>query len=235
LIYRCTKPITTNDELRSLFGRIRMGLKWLVSRSGPIGIGINKGGIFARALPEAQRPDVQFHCGTLSADMSGGKVHDFSGFTLSVCQLRPTSRGYIRIRSRDPGEPPAIQPNYLSTELDRRTMVAAVKLTRSLTATDAVRPYVAEEIKPGRAVATDEEILEAVRQGGATIFHPCGTCRMGADDGAVVDARLRVKGVAALRVVDASIMPDIVSGNTNAGVVMIAEKAADMILEDARN
>jgi choline dehydrogenase len=234
LIYRCTKPITTNDQLRSLFGRVRIGLQWLVSRSGPLAVGINQGGIFARALPGADRPDVQFHCATLSADMAGGKVHDFSGFTLSVCQLRPQSRGFVRVRSRDPAEPPAMQPFYLSSELDRRTAVAAIKLARRLAATKAVRPYVAQEVKPGPGAVTDDDLLDYARQAGATIFHPSGTCRMGSDKEAVVDPRLRVLGVGNLRVVDASIMPTLVSGNTNAGVVMIAEKASDMILEDAR-
>jgi choline dehydrogenase len=220
--------------LRSVFGRVRMGLQWLFLRSGPIAIGINKGGIFARALPEAERPDVQFHCGTLSADMAGGKVHDFSGFTLSVCQLRPQSRGSIRARSRDVTEPPAIEPHYLSTDLDRRTTVAAIKLARRLAETQAARPYVAEEIRPGPGVVTDAEVLEFARDAGATIFHPCGTCRMGGDPDAVVDPRLKVRGVDGVRVVDAAIMPSLVSGNTNAAVVMIAEKASDMILEDAR-
>jgi choline dehydrogenase len=235
LIYRCTRPITTNDQLRSFFGRVRIGLQWLASRSGPLAVGINQGGIFARALPESDRPDVQFHCATLSADMAGGKVHPFSGFTLSVCQLRPQSRGFVRIRSRDPAEPPAMQPHYLSAELDCRTAVAGIKLARFVAATDAVRPYVAEEIRPGPGTVTDEDLLGFARETGATIFHPSGTCRMGSDPHAVVDPRLKVKGVGNLRVVDASIMPTLVSGNTNAGVVMIAEKASDMILEDARS
>jgi choline dehydrogenase len=234
LTYRCAKPITTNDQLRSLVGRARIGLQWLVSRSGPLAIGINQGGIFARVLPQSRRPDVQFHCATLSADMAGGKVHDFSGFTLSVCQLRPESRGFVRLRSRDPADPPAMQPRYLSTELDQHTAIAAIKLARALAASAAVRPYVAEEIKPGDAIRTDSEFLDFARETGATIFHPSGTCRMGSDAGAVVDPQLRVKGAEALRVVDASIMPTLVSGNTNAGVVMIAEKASDMILEEAR-
>ncbi|MBV8961459.1 MAG: choline dehydrogenase [Hyphomicrobiales bacterium] len=234
LIYRCTRPITTNDQLSSLVGRVRIGLQWLLSRSGPLAVGINQGGIFARALPHSPRPDVQFHCATLSADMAGGKVHEFSGFTLSVCQLRPESRGFVRLRSRDPAEAPAMQPRYLSTEFDRRTAIAAIKLARSLVATRAVRPYVAEERKPGPGIVTDDELLEFARNTGATIFHPSGTCRMGSDPDAVVDPRLRVKGVESLRVVDASIMPTLVSGNTNAGVVMIAEKASDMILEEGR-
>ena len=176
---------------------------------------------------------MQFHCGTLSADMSGGKIHDFSGFTLSVCQLRPKSRGSIRAASRDAARAPAIRPNYLSAELDRRTAVAAIKLARSLTATRAVAPYVAEEKRPGPGVATDDEILEFARQAGATIFHPCGTCRMGSDARSVVDPALKVRGVERLRVADASIMPSLVSGNTHASTVMIAEKAADLIMQGA--
>lgn len=232
--FECTRPITTNDQLNSWFGQIKLGLQWLLHRSGPLAVGINQGGCFMRALPlEAQTPDIQFHVATLSADMAGGKVHPYSGFTMSVCQLRPESRGHIRIRSLDPLEPPEIQPNYLATELDRRTAVAGVKAARAIAASDAMQPYVLREVKPGPAATTDAELLEFCRNNGATIFHPTGTCRMGIDPSAVVDARLRVNGVAGLRVIDCSVMPTLVSGNTNAPVVMMAEKAADMIREDA--
>lgn len=232
--FECTRPITTNDQLNSWFGQMKLGLQWLLHRSGPLAVGINQGGCFMRALPlEAQTPDIQFHVATLSADMAGGKVHPYSGFTMSVCQLRPESRGHIRIRSLDPLEPPEIQPNYLATELDRRTAVAGVKAARAIAASDAMRPYVLREVKPGPAATTDAELLEFCRNNGATIFHPTGTCRMGIDPSAVVDARLRVNGVAGLRVIDCSVMPTLVSGNTNAPVVMMAEKAADMIREDA--
>jgi choline dehydrogenase len=240
LLFECAKPITTNDELNSWFGRIKVALQWLLFRSGPLAVGINQGGCFMRALnddagqPAAATPDIQFHVATLSADMAGGKVHPFSGFTMSVCQLRPESRGHIRIRSTDPFEPPEMQPNYLATELDRRTTVAGVKAARAIAATPAMRPYVKREVKPGREVEDDASLLEFCRNHGATIFHPTGTCRMGSDPMAVVDARLQVQGVDRLRVIDCSAMPTLVSGNTNAPVVMMAEKAADMIREDAR-
>ncbi len=234
LMYKCTKPITTNDDLASLPRRIRIGLQWLLHRTGPLAVGINQGGIFARALPESATPDVQFHVATLSAEMAGATPHPWPGFTFSVCQLRPDSRGKVAIQSLDPREPPSMQPNYLSAELDRRCALAAVRLARSLAATDAMRPYVAEEYKPGAQARTEADLLEFARNSGATIFHPSGTCKMGADPMAVVDARLRVHGVSGLRVVDCSIMPTLVSGNTHAPAVMIAEKAADLIREDAR-
>ncbi len=235
LIYKCTKPITTNDQLASLYGQMKIGLKWLLFRTGPLAIGINQGGLFTRALPESQTPDIQFHFATLSAEMAGAKPHDFSGFTMSVCQLRPESRGTLTIKSRDPKEPAAMQPNYLSAEIDRRTTVAGMKVARALAATPAMRPYVLEEYKPGPEARTDAELLEFARNNGATIFHPVGTCKMGSDALAVVDERLRVHGVAGLRVVDCSIMPTLVSGNTNLPVIMIAEKAAAMIIEDQRS
>ena len=236
LSFECTKPITVNDQLNSLVGKMQIGLQWLLFRSGPLAVGINQGGCFMRALPdEASTPDIQFHVATLSADMAGGKVHPYSGFTMSICQLRPESRGHIRIRGADPFEPPEMQPNYLSTDLDRRTAVAGVKAARAIAASVAMRPYVKREVKPGPQDATDDALLEFCRNNGATIFHPTGTCRMGIDPLAVVDARLRVNGVAGLRVVDCSVMPTLVSGNTNAPAVMMAEKAVDMIRADAKN
>ena len=240
LTFECTRPITTNDQLNSWLGRLSVGLQWLMFRSGPLAVGINQGGCFMRALTDgagnrvAATPDIQFHVATLSADMAGGKVHPFSGFTMSVCQLRPESRGHIRIRSTDPFEPPEMQPNYLATELDRRTAVAGVKAARTIAATPAMRPFVKREVRPGPEAGDDAALLEYCRNNGATIFHPTGTCRMGTDANAVVDARLRVHGVAGLRVVDCSAMPTLVSGNTNAAAVMMAEKASDMIRDDAR-
>ena len=238
--YECTKPITTNDQLNSWFGQMGMGLEWLLRRTGPLAVGINQGGCFMRALkddagrPVAATPDIQFHVATLSADMAGGKVHPYSGFTMSVCQLRPESRGHIRIRSLDAADPPEMQPNYLATELDRATTVAGVKAARAIAESPAMRPYVKREVKPGPQAASDAELLEFCRNNGATIFHPTGTCRMGGDTLAVVDARLRVHGVAGLRVIDCSAMPTLVSGNTNAPAVMMAEKAVDLIREDVR-
>ena len=232
MIFQCRQPVTTNDQLRSVFGRAKIGLQWLLFKSGPLAIGINQGGLFCRALPESATPDIQFHFATLSADMAGGKVHPFSGFTMSVCQLRPTSRGTVLVKSRDPLEPAAMQPNYLSTDLDRRTAVAGLKVVRAIAHSDAMRDFTLAEYKPGPGVTSDEELLEFVRENGATIFHPSGTCKMGVGADAVVDPQLRVHGIAGLRVVDCSIMPTLVSGNTNWPVVMIAEKAAAMILSE---
>jgi choline dehydrogenase len=234
LTYESTRP-TTNDQLNSWIGQARLGLQWLMFRTGPLAVGINQGGCFMRALPaEAARPDIQFHVATLSADMAGGKVHPFSGFTMSTCQLRPESRGHVRIRTTDPFEPPEMRANYLATDLDRRTTVAGVKAARAIAASPAMRPLVKREVKPGPEAASDASLLEFCRDNGATIFHPSGTCKMGSDPMAVLDERLRVRGIERLRVVDCSAMPTLVSGNTNAPAVMMAEKAADMIREDAR-
>ena len=232
LTFKCTRPITTNDDLASTWRSAKIGLQWLLRRTGPLAIGINQGGLFTRVLPESTTPDIQFHFATLSADMAGAKPHPFSGFTMSVCQLRPTSRGHVRIKTADPLAAPAMQPNYLSTELDRHCAVEGLKFARRLAASAALRPLVSEEYRPGPAAASDADLLDFARESGATIFHPSGTCRMGSDPLAVVDDRLRVHGVAGLRVVDCSIMPTLVSGNTDAPVVMIAEKASDMILAD---
>ena len=228
---------TTNDDLNSLWGQAKLGMQWFFKRSGPLAVGINQGGCFMKALPEeSATPDIQFHVAALSADMAGAKVHDFSGMTMSVCQLRPESRGHIRIKSADPFQPPEMQPNYLSTDLDRRTNIAALKTVRAITGSEAMRGLVKREVKPGKDTLDDDALLEFCRNNGATIFHPTGTCQMGLDPakGAVLDERLRVHGIAGLRVIDCSSMPTLVSGNTNAPAVMMAEKAVDMIREDAR-
>jgi len=199
-------------------------------------IGINQGGIFARVDGTASTPELQFHVATLSSDMAGSPVHRFPGFTFSVCQLRPESRGSVRIKSPDALAAPAMQPNYLSTQHDRRMIVAGIRLARRFAATRALSPYVKSEYRPGPSAQSDDELLEFAKNTGGTIFHPSGTCKMGdiaSDPRAVVDARLRVHGLEGLRVVDCSIMPTLVSGNTNVPAVMIAEKAADMILADA--
>lgn len=237
LIYETRSPITTNDQLRSLTGRAKMGLQWLLFRSGPLAVGINQGAMFCRVDPAHHAtPDTQFHFATLSADMAGGKVHPFSGCTYSVCQLRPESRGYVRLRSTDPFAAPSMQPNYLSTEHDRFMAVESVKYARKLAATEPLNSLMKREFRPGDQVQTDDEILHFCREYGATIFHPSGTAKMGpaSDPMAVVDARLRVRGVSHLRVVDCSVMPTLVSGNTNVPVIMMAERAAEFILEDAR-
>jgi choline dehydrogenase len=234
LMFRVSKPITTNDDLRSLAGQARIGLKWLMNGTGPLGIGINQGGLFTRILPGSQTPDIQFHFSTLSADMAGGKPHDWPGCTFSVCQLRPESRGTVEIRSADPLEPPSMRPNYLAAQIDRICAVESIKYARKLASTNALKSYIAGEYKPGALVQSDDEILDFARENGATIFHPSGTCKMGSDSMAVTDAKLRVHGIGGLRVVDCSIMPTLVSGNTHAPAVMIAEKAADMILTDSK-
>jgi choline dehydrogenase len=232
VMYKVAKPITTNDDLRTLSGHVRIGLKWLLQRRGPLAIGINQGGLFTRVLPDSVTPDVQFHFGTLSAEVAGAQPHPWSGCTFSVCQLRPESRGSVHAASPDPFAPPAIQPRYLSADLDCHTAVAALRFSRRLAAAEPLRPYLTEEYRPGPSASDDKELLEFAREYGATIFHPAGTCRMGSDEQAVVDHRLRVHGLSGLRVADASIMPTLVSGNTHAPTVMIAEKAAAMILED---
>lgn len=233
--YEATIP-TTNDQLNSLMGQAKLGMQWLLHRSGPLAVGINQGGCFMKALPqEAKTPDIQFHVATLSADMAGGSVHPYSGFTLSVCQLRPESRGHSHIQSSDPLVPPAMVPNYLSADLDRRTAVAGLRAARAIAQSKSMSPFVKREVKPGPDATTDEELLEFSRNFGATIFHPTGTCKMGvaSDPMSVLDERLRVRGVEGLRVVDCSSMPTLVSGNTNAPAVAMAEKAVDMIREDA--
>ena len=231
-IYKASKPITTNDALHTIWGRTRLGLEWILTRSGPLAIGINQAGLFTRVLPESTTPDVQFHIATLSADMAGGKVHPFSGFTLSVCQLRPESRGFVKLASPDPLAPPSILPNYLATETDRRCVVAGLAFARKLARTSPLADLVAEEFLPGPNAKNASDLLAFARAKGATIFHPAGTCRMGSDGDAVVDPRLRLRGLDRLWVVDCSVMPRLVSGNTNVPAIMIAEKAADIILED---
>jgi len=233
-IYECTRPITVNDEVRSPLHKVAAALRWALFRTGPLSIGAGHVGLFARTRAELETPDVQFHFIRFSADGPGGKLDDFSGFTVSVCQLRPESRGTIHIRSADAQEAPSIQPNYLDTRGDRDTMVAGMRLARKIIAIPAMKSYVRREVLPGPDVDSDEEMLEYIRDYGSTIFHPTSTCRMGPDEMAVVDERLRVRGIDALRVADASIMPTVVSGNTNATCVMIGEKAADMVIRDAR-
>lgn len=233
-VYECTRALTVNDEVRNPARKLWAGLRWLISRTGPLTIGAGHVGIFARTRPELVTPDIQFHFIRFSADRPGGKLHDFSGFTACVCQLRPESRGTICIRSPDPKSAPSIQPNYLESRLDRETMLAGMRLARSIIEKPAVKGYVRREVLPGPEVHTDEHLMDYIRDTGTTIFHPTSTCKMGRDEMAVVDEQLRVHGVDRLRVADASIMPSVVSGNTNAACIMIGEKAADMILAAAR-
>jgi choline dehydrogenase len=233
-VYECTRPLTLIDEVRGPRGKFVAGMRWLLSRRGPLTIGAGHVGLFARTRPELETPDVQFHFVRFSADKPGGTLDDFSGFTVPVCQLRPLSRGSVRIRSAEPTEAPSIQPNYLDAPLDQETMVAGMRLARKIVNMPAMAPYLRRERHPGPEVQTDEEFLEYVRNCGSTIFHPSCTCKMGRDPAAVVNERLRVRGVAGLRIADASVMPTVVSANINAACIMIGEKASEMILADAK-
>ena len=231
-VYKCTRP-TLNDEVNNPVRKALIGAEYLLRRTGPMSMGASQVYVFARTRPELETPDIQFHFQPLSADKPGEGLHRYSAFTSSVCQLRPESRGRIRIKHPDPYAYPAIEPNYLATARDRETAVAGLKMTRAIIGSRAMRPYVEEELLPGPEARSDEELLEAAREIAQTIYHPVGTCAMGQGPNAVVDERLRVRGVGGLRVVDASVMPVITSGNTNAPTIMIAEKAADMIRADA--
>jgi choline dehydrogenase len=207
----------------------------MLRRRGPMTLAASQVCIFCRTRPELEIPDLQFHMQPLSADKPGDGLHKYSAFTSSTCQLRPESRGEIKLKSADPLAPPAIHPNYLSTPRDQEVAVAGMKLSRQISQSQAMASLIEEELVPGPDYQSDAELLDAARRIGTTIYHPTSTCKMApeGDRGAVVDERLRVYGIAGLRVVDASIMPNVVSGNTNAPTIMIAEKAADMIQEDA--
>lgn len=224
-----TRCRTLNDEVRHPLKKLAVGAQYAFTRTGPLTLAASQVCVFTRSRPDLQRPDIQFHMQPLSADKPADGVHPFSAFTSSVCQLRPSSRGVIRIVSPDASVYPSIQPNYLSTEEDCRVAVDAIKVARRIAAQQPLAEVITEEYVPGAAWQTDEQLLEAARQYSQTIYHPAGTCMMGQDAMAVVDDQLCVHGLEGLRVVDASIMPVIVSGNTNAPTIMIAEKAADMI------
>ncbi len=232
LVYRCTRRITLNDDVASLPRSLGIGLRYALWRKGPLAVSAGYAAGFFRTDPRLATPDVQAHFITFSTTRMGDKLHPFPGFTASICQLRPESRGFVRIKSADPAARPSIQLNYLSAETDRRTMVAGLKLLRRIMQAPALRPYIESEHEPGPACAGDEDLLAHIRARASTIYHPTCSCRMGEDALAVVDARLRVRGVGRLRIVDGSVMPSLVSGNTNAAIIMIGEKGADMILED---
>jgi len=232
-IWRCTRPITFNDDMRSIWRQAMVGVRYALAKRGPLTVSAGYGGAFIRTRPEMLRPDVQLYFINFSTDKMGTKLHPFPGFTASVSNLRPESRGHVSITSADPRAAPAIQYNYLSTDEDRRAMVAGLQTVRRMMQTPAMQPYVAAEHAPGEHAQSDADWLAYAREVGGTVYHPTTTCRMGADDDAVVDPALRVRGLHGLRVVDASIMPNVVSGNTNAAVIAIAEKGADLILADA--
>lgn len=230
-----TKERTLNDEVNSCLGQLWVGMQYAFSRTGPLTLAASQVAIFTRSGPNVTRPDIQFHMQPLSADKPGEGAHKFSAFTSSVCQLRPYSRGHIEITSPDALVYPAIHPNYLSDERDHPVVIGGIKLARRIAKAPSMAPHVISEFVPGAQFQSDAELLDAARRYSQTIYHPTSTCRMGVDHMAVVDARLRVHGLTGLRVVDCSIMPEIVSGNTNAPAIMIAEKAADMIREDRKN
>ena len=233
MVLKCTRPITLNDDLQSLWRQAKIGLRFLLLRKGPLTVSAGYAGGFWRTRPELKRPDVQTHFLTFSTERMGEPLHPFSGFTASICHLQPTSRGSVRIRSADPRDPPAIRYHYLSTEHDRRTMLDGMRLLRRILEQPALQPYIESEYRPGAQVQSDEDWLAYMREAGTTIYHPTCTAKMGTGMDAVVDSHLRVKGLEGLRVVDASVMPSIVSGNTNAAVIAIAEKASDLILRNA--
>lgn len=233
MVYRVNVP-TLNDQINNFFRRMLIGMEYVLFRTGPMAMGASQVCVFAKTRPDLETPDIQFHFQPLSADKPGLEMHPFSGITASVCQLRPESSGRIEITSPNPMVYPAIHPNYLSTPNDRQTAVAAMRVARKLVGTTAMAPFIVEEVTPGADYQSDAELLDSARNISQTIYHPVGTCKMGADPMAVVDDRLRVRGIAGLRVADASIMPAIVSGNINAPTIMIGEKAADMIREDTK-
>jgi choline dehydrogenase len=233
MLYRCTEPITANEVINNWRYRYAAGLRYLLTRKGLLTIGAGYAGAFLRTRPELATPDVQIHFLIFSADAAGAALHPFPGFMASVCQLRPESRGFVRIKSSDPAVPPAIQPRYLSARADCDCVVDGMKLLRRVMNRPVMRRYIAEERAPGEKCQSDADLLAFARDTGTTVYHPTSTCRMGSDPSAVVDERLRVRGFERLRVIDASIMPTVVSGNTNAAAVMIGEKGADMVLQDA--
>jgi choline dehydrogenase-like flavoprotein len=238
LIYKVSGVKTLNETYHSLFGRAAMGLDYALRRRGPLTMAPSQLGLFTRSDPSQERANIQFHVQPLSLDKFGDPLHTYPAFTASVCNLQPQSRGSIRLRSADPADKPVIQPNYLSADADRQVAADSIRVARAIVAQPALRPFNPVETLPGEQVKSDDDAALAKAAGdvGTTIFHPVGTAKMGltSDPNAVVDGRLRVLGIEGLRVIDASVMPTITSGNTNSPTMMIAEKGAAMVLHDQR-
>lgn len=232
LVYKCNEP-TLNDEVSSLLGQAKIGLKYLMFRAGPMTMAASLATGFLKTRPELETPDIQFHVQPLSAENPGKGADKFSAFTMSVCQLRPESRGEIRLNSSDPGAYPKIIPNYLSTQTDCQTVVDGVNIARRIARHAPLKSKISEEFRPHSDLDMGdyEATLDWARNNTASIYHPTGTCKMGQSGQAVVDAQLRVHGISGLRVADCSIMPEIVSGNTNAPAIMIGEKASVLIAQ----
>ncbi len=233
-IYKVRNITTLNQQYNSLVGKARMALQYALFRRGPLTMAPSQLGLFTTSGPDHKTPNVEYHIQPLSLDKFGDPLHTFPAFTASACNLRPQSRGWVRIKDRDPASHPEIAPRYLTDEDDRRIAATCLRQTREIIAQPALAPFEPEEYLPGPSIQSDEELAQAAGDVGTTIFHPVGTCKMGRsdDDSAVVDNRLRVKGIGGLRVVDASIMPTITSGNTSSPTIMIAERGSDMIRED---
>lgn len=227
-----TNTRTLNDELNTWWKKALIGLQYFIFRTGPLTLSASQVYVFTNTSLDGSRPNIQFHMQPLSADKPGDGVHPFSAFTMSICNLRPESRGEVTINSADPTQLPKIIPNYLSTEGDRKIAIDSIKVARKIAEADSLKKHILDEYVPGQSFISDEELLEAAKNNSQSIYHPVGTCKMGHDENSVVDEQLKVHGIYGLRVVDASIMPELVSGNTNAPTMMIAEKAAEMILSD---
>ncbi len=234
LIYKVANTVTLNERANNPLSRMMMGIEYALFRRGPLTMAPSQLGAFAKSDPSYDTANLEYHIQPLSTDKLGDALHPFPGFTASVCNLRPESRGHVRIASPDPLRPPRIQPNYLAAPKDRQVAADAIRVTRRICTQPALARFEPKEYKPGPEFRSQEELEREAGNIGSTIFHPVGTCKMGEDENAVVDPRLRVHGLRGLRVADASVMPIITSGNTNAPTIMIAEKAADMILEDRR-
>jgi len=227
-----TNTRTLNDELNTWWKKALIGLQYALFRTGPLTLSASQVYIFTNTSLDGSRPNIQFHMQPLSADKPGDGVHPFSAFTMSICNLRPQSRGEVTINSKNPEDLPKIIPNYLSTQSDQKIAIDSIKVARKIANASPLKQHILDEFVPGGSLVSDEDLLEAAKNNSQSIYHPVGTCKMGNDKNSVVDDQLKVYGVKGLRVVDASIMPELVSGNTNAPTMMIAEKAAEMILSD---